>query len=170
MARIPIEPKFQSRRLAINLIEDNLNPTIILPPLYMQVNPQNLKQSFKKKTNRIQTIGGFVEQYWGDELDTMTVSASTGGFVHPNLGYTNVERTKTTPYFKFQDILDIYRNNGNTYDNMGRVVKRGSVIIFFDPGTYLGYFDNFEWSEDASSPFKFLFSFTFKVERSYTGF
>ena len=170
MARIPIEPKFQSRRVAINVIEDNLNPQVILPPLYLQVNPQNMKQSFKKKTNRIQTLAGFVEQYWGEELDNLSVSSSTGGFVHPNIGYTTHERSRTTQFFKFQDVLDIYRNNGNTYDEQGRVVKKGNIVIFFDPGTYLGYFESFDWSEDASSPYKFLFNFSFKVEKSYTGF
>lgn len=170
MARIPIEPRFQSRRLAINVVERDFDPTVILPPLYLQVNPQNMKQTFKKKTERIQTIGGFVEQYWGEDLDTITVSSSTGGFVHPNLGYTTHKRTETTPFFKFQDVLDIYRNNGNTYDETGKVVGKNSIVIFFDPGTYLGYFESFDWSEDAGSPFKFLFNFTFRVEKSYTGF
>jgi hypothetical protein len=166
--RIPTGPKFQARRLSLNIVDDNFGNNISLPPLFMNVNPQNLKHSFKKKTNRIQTIGGNVEQYWGEELDTISVTGSTGGFVHPEAGYTTVERSKTSAYFKFQDILNIYKNNGNIYDNNGLVIKRGNVILYFDPGTYIGFFSDFEWSENAETPFSFNFSFNFKVERSVT--
>ena len=90
-------------------------------------------------------------------------------FVSEEDGYTNFNKTNTKSFFKFKDILDIYRNNGNTFSNTGRVIKKGSIVVFFDPGTYLGYFESFNWVEDANNPFRFTFDFTFKVKQSFTG-
>jgi len=39
--RIPVAPKYETRRLAINIIEDFYEPTVMLPPLYFHINPQN---------------------------------------------------------------------------------------------------------------------------------
>jgi len=54
-------------------------------------------------------------------------------------------------------------------DAKRRVLRKGKVVVFFDPGTYFGYFENFTYSESGDSPFKFIFSFSFKVQKSYTG-
>jgi len=169
MPSIPLAPKYETRRLSINIIEDFYDPVVILPALYFQINPQDFQINYAKKTNRYQTFNAFVEEYWGEELDTITCSGSTGAFISEELGLDTINRTKTGSYFKFQDILDIYRNNGNVYNDSGRVLRKGKVVIFFDPGTYFGYFENFSYTESADSPFKFVFNFTFKVQKSYTG-
>lgn len=169
MPEVPIRPKFVARRVAFNIVEDIFNPTILLPPLYMQINPTNFQQSFSKKIHRYQTFAAQIEEHYGDELDTITCSASTGGFILEDFGITTVNRSLTKPYFKFQDVLDVYRNNGAIYDSLGQIIKRGRVVLYFDPGTYFGYFDSFSYQEDASTPFRFTFDFSFKVEKSYTG-
>lgn len=169
MPEIPIKPKFVARRLAFNIIEDIYNPTVVLPPLYMHINPNNMKQSFQKKINRYQTFAAQVEEHYGDELDTISCSASTGGFILEDFGLTTMDRSMTKPYFKFQDVLDVYRNNGAIYDKLGQIIKKGVVVMFFDPGTYYGYFESFNFAEDATTPYRFTFEFTFKVEKSYTG-
>ena len=165
-------PKGETRRVAFNIISDLgiPDPLVVLPPLYMQHNPQTWSQSFKKIITRYSTFSAFVEEHWGDELDTITASATTGGFIHEDTGYDTVNRSKTKPFHKFQDILDIYKNNGNQYNNLGQVVKKGSIVVFFDPGTYIGHFENFNYVEDASNPYIFKFDFTFKVRKSFTGF
>ena len=168
-ANIPTKPRYETRRLAINIIEDYYEPTVMLPPLYFHINPQNFDIAYTKKMHRYQTFSAYVEEYWGDELDTITCSATTGAFISEDLGLDTVSRSKTDPYYKFQDILDVYRNNGNIYSNDGRIIKKGKVVIFFDPGTYFGYFENFTYSESATGPFVFVFSFTFKVQKSFTG-
>lgn len=170
MPRIPLKPKGETRRLALNIVEDLTNPIVILPPLYMHINPNNFKEAFAKKINRYQTFDSFVEEYWGEELDTISCDGSTGAFMSENVGLTNIYKAYTTPYFKFQDILDIYKNNGSTYDEKGRVVKRGYIKMYFHPNTYYGFFETFEYVEDASIPFRYNFNFSFKVEKSYTGF
>ena len=167
--RIPIAPKYETRRLAINLIEDFYNPTVILPPLYFHINPQNFDIAYAKKIHRYQTFNAYVEEYWGEELETISCNGSTGGFISEELGLDTLGRAKTDPYYKFQDILDIYRNNGNIYNDQGRILKKGKLVMFFDPGTYFGFFENFSYTESADNPYKFNFNFTFKVQKSYTG-
>lgn len=167
--KIPIAPKYETRRLAINIIEDFYNPTVILPPLYFHINPQNFDIAYSKKINRYQTFNAYVEEYWGEELDTVTCSGSTGGFISKDLGLDGINKAKTSSFFKFQDILDVYRNNGNIYNDQGRVLKKGKVVMFFDPGTYFGYFESFSYTETINNPFRFNFNFTFKVQKSYTG-
>jgi len=167
--RIPIAPKYETRRLAINIIEDAYTPTVILPPLYFHINPQNFDIAYAKKIHRYQTFNAYVEEYWGEELETITCAGSTGGFISEDMGLDTLNRAKTNPYYKFQDILDIYRNNGNIYNNNGRIIKKGKVTMFFDPGTYFGYFENFSYTESADNPYRFTFNFTYKVQKSYTG-
>lgn len=176
MKRIPLGPKGDTRRIYFNVVEDlgYLDPDISLPPLYMQYNPQTCSLNYKKITTRYQTFAAHVEEYWGDELDTLSANATTGGFVLDDItsigGYNTYHRKSTAPYHKFQDLVDIYNNNGNTYDNQGRIIKKGSILLFFDPGTYLGYFENFNYTEDAEKPYVFNFDFVFKVTKSFTGF
>lgn len=169
MPEIPIAPRFKARLLSFNIIEDYLNPTVMLPPLYVQVNPNSMKKTYQKKIHRYSTFDALVEEHWGEELDTLACSNSTGSFIKEEIGVTNIFKTQTQSYFKFQDILDVYRNNGNTYDSTGRIIRKGSIVLSFDEGTYFGFFENLSYTEDANSPFKFTFDFTFKVEKDYTG-
>ena len=169
MPSIPVAPKFIGRRVAFNIIEDALNPTAYLPPLYMQYNPNTMNFNYQKIITRYQTFTAHVEEHWGEELDNLTGGGSTGGFILEDFGLTTQYRTNTLPYFKFQDLLDVYRNNGNIYDSDGRIVRKGSILLSYDEGTYFGYFDNFNYTEDANNPFRFTFDFSFKIQNDYVG-
>ena len=169
MPNIPTKPKYETRQVAINIIEDYYNPTVMLPALYFHINPQEFKMDYRKIIHRYKTFTAHVEEYWGDELDTISCDGSTGGFLTEDFGLDAINRKTSKPFFKFQDILDVYRNNGNIYNSSGQVIRKGSVVIFFDPGTYYGYFENFSYIETADNPFRFIFNFTFKVQRSYNG-
>lgn len=172
MPSLPVGPKGQKRRVSFNVVYDLgvSNPTVAIPPLYMQYNPQNWNQTYKKLVTRSQTIAAYIEEYWGDELDTITANAVTGSFMTFEEGLTTYHRKESPSYHKFQDVLDIYNNNGNTYDGRGVIKRKGGIVLFFDPGTYIGYFENFNYTEDSSNPYRFSFDFTFKVLKSYTGF
>jgi len=125
MHNIPVAPKYETRRLALNVIEDFYNPIVLLPPLYFHINPQNFKIDYAKKIHRYQTFNSYVEEYWGEELDTITCSGSTGGFIAEDLGLDTLTRTRTKAYFKFRDILDVYRNNGNVYNEGMCIMIKG---------------------------------------------
>jgi hypothetical protein len=45
-------------------------------PLY--INPSNIQTSYSKNISETQTIGGFIIQYWGDRITTMTIGGTTG--------------------------------------------------------------------------------------------
>lgn len=44
----------------------------------MFVNPQNISYVHKKLINKDRTKGGYTLQYWGEELDTINISGTTG--------------------------------------------------------------------------------------------
>jgi hypothetical protein len=172
---IPMGPKGEKRRISFNVIEDLsiINPTDVLPPLYMQYNPQSWNHSYKKIITRTQTLGAYVEEYWGDELDSISANATTGGFVIKDEiggGYTTIQRRESQPFQKFQDILDIYNNNGNIYDAKGNIVKKGAIVMYYDEGSYVGFFESFNYLEDALNPYRFTFDFVFKVTKSLRGY
>jgi len=171
-----LTPNFSARRVYFTIISDVLDPNTVVPPLYMHVNPSTLNQTFQKKIHRYTTNAAYVEEHWGEELDHISANGSTGGFFHSGdtlkenvyVGKQNV--TNTYAYFKFQDLLDLYRNNANTYDSKGRVIKKGLILMSYDVGTYFGEFENFSYTEIAESPWKFSFNFVFKVEKTFIGF
>lgn len=45
-------------------------------PLY--INPTNFQTNYTKNISETQTIGGFVIQYWGDRITTISISGTTG--------------------------------------------------------------------------------------------
>ena len=45
-------------------------------PLY--INPNSINTSYTKNISETQTIGGFVIQYWGDRITTMSINGTTG--------------------------------------------------------------------------------------------
>jgi hypothetical protein len=134
--------------------------------LVSHVNPSSFSESFTKKIERIQTRGGFVEQHWGDELSEISVEQSTGAFINLNTGLSSLLRQRTIAWDRYQDLFDLYRNDGNVYDPFGNVVLKGWVMVMFDRGTYLGSFRSFQKEETDDSPFTFKISWSFKVEKT----
>ncbi len=147
-------------------ITSPFNSRVVLLPhaLVMHVNPQNYSENHTKKVERIQTRGGFVEQHWGDELTEITGDGSTGAFMNINTGLTSVLRQRTIAWDRYRDLHDLYHNNGSLYDPFGNIVLQGNVMLMYDRGTYLGYFQTFEVEEADDQPFSFRISWSFKVQ------
>lgn len=134
--------------------------------LIAHVNPSNFAESFNQKVERIQTRGGYVEQHWGHELGEITAESSTGSFMNLYTGLSSVLRQRTIAWDRFQDMYDLFRNNGSLYDPFGAIVLQGSVLLMYDRGTYVGTFRSFSFEETDESPFAFRFDWTFKVENT----
>lgn len=158
------------------VVFDILGPdreTSILPLGYRLVlwaNPDEMSFSYSKKIERIQTKGGFVEQHWGDDTQTMSISASSGGFMRLYSGMSNVTnpemggtRRETLAYDRYLDFLALFHNNGSVYDVLGQVALQGIIKITFDGGVYLGWFTTFNVTEDATKPFMFQLSMDFDI-------
>jgi len=132
--------------------------------LVMHVNPQNYSENHVKRVERIQTRGGFVEQHWGDELTEINGDGSTGAFMNIYTGLSSVLRQKTIAWDRYRDLHDLYRNNGSVYDPYGSIVLQGHIMLMYDRGTYIGYFQSLDVQESDDQPFAFQVSWTFKVE------
>ena len=160
------------------VIFDILGPdreTSILPSEYRLVlwsNPEEMSFSYTRKVERIQTRGGFVEQHWGDDVQSMSIQAATGGFMRLYSGVSNITnkeyggtRRETLAYDRYLDFLALFHNNGSVYDARGQVALQGIIKITFDGGVYLGWFTSFSVTEEAASPFMFKLSMDFDIER-----
>jgi hypothetical protein len=154
--------------------------TSVLPEglrLVLHVNPSSMQFSYSKVIERIQTEGGFVEQHWGDAPTQMNFSAATGGFKRVYSGLSNTTggglniggtRRETLAYDKFLSLLSLFHSNGDIYDDRGELAIRGSLKVTFDGGIYIGRFQTFVVTEDATKPFQFQLSASFNVEREIT--
>jgi hypothetical protein len=154
------------------VIFDILGPdkqTSLLPEGYKMVlfvNPSSLGLSYERSVERIQTRGGFVEQHWGDGARSMSIEASTGGFMRLYTGLSNVtspvatggSRRETLAYDSYLDMLALFHNNGSVYDTEGRVALQGIIKVTFDGGVYRGWFSSFSVTESAENPYRFTMS------------
>ena len=55
----------KSRNMSFTVVEDYLNPTAVLPPLEIYINPNTISFAYKKKINRFE---GYILRYIGEVL------------------------------------------------------------------------------------------------------
>lgn len=144
-----------------------------VPSLTMLVNPANLETTYQPLITESRTLGGFVHEYWGEQLTTLSASGKTAMFVDSEKGLTSKDSNKTESYQYFMSLLNIYKNNGKgyfkTFDtnttkaNPTKIASLGIVSMIFDKRQYDGYFESFTYTEDSSSPFNLEYSLTFKA-------
>ena len=151
--------------------------TSLLPEgmkLVLHVNPQSMAINYAKVIERTQTMGGYVEQHWGDGAKTIDFNISTGGFMRLYSGLSNItggpgandvggNRRETIAYDKYLDMLALFHNNGSIYDTSGKIVFQGIIKVTFDGGIYLGWFQSFNVSDDATKPFMFSLTANFVI-------
>ena len=96
-ARIPNERQAQSTRKIMHwLIPEG-------PIVQMYINPQSVKITKKKGINYVRTKGGFIIQYWGEDLTKITLSGTTG----------------TSGIEGINVLDDVYRNEQLAFDAYG---------------------------------------------------
>ena len=166
--------------------------TSLLPndlKMVLHVNPSSMSINRSKVIERIQTLGGWVEQHWGDAPTEISLEASTGGFMrlYPGLvsstgsGTAGAKvapgsmkpiedqkssgRRETIAYDKYLDMLALFHNNGQIYDNDGNVILHGQVKMIFEGHTFYGWFSSFSVSETSDQPYAFELSANFTVQR-----
>ncbi len=142
----------------------NRNKVLLPHALTLHVNPSSFQESFVQKAERTQTLGGWVEQHWGSDLGEISADGTTGAFMNLYTGLSSVWRRHTIAWSKYQDLKNIFSNNGDVHDPSGRVVLKGHVMMIYDRGVYLGSFTQFSVEETEDSPFAFKLSWSFKVE------
>ena len=162
-----------------SLLPDNLK-------MVLYTNPKDLSFSYSKKVDRSQTLGGWVEYYWGDDPILITLNIPTGGFIRLGTGlsaYTGAVNVKgesyglntggtrrdTIQYDKMLDLLALFHNNGSIYDQRGNIALQGRIKMSFDGGVWLGWFQSFSIEETSQQPFMFNLTANFQVEREIHG-
>jgi len=147
------------------------------PPLTMIINPANLSLNYSALINETRTLGGFVQEFWGEQLTSLSASGQTALFINEGEGITNENLRDTESYNNFIRLLNIYKSNGKEYRdertketlaskaNPNRIVRFATVIMTYFGKEYHGYFENFTFKEDASKPFYFDYDFSFKITR-----
>jgi hypothetical protein len=73
----------------------------------MYINPQNITYQHKKHITNVRTKGGYVLQYWGEELGTITINGTTGS--------SGVEGINV--------LEEIYRNEQVSFDSFALAVE-----------------------------------------------
>jgi len=133
------------------------------------VNPSSISYSFRQKTTRRKSRAGWIEEHWGEELDTLTVEAVSGGFKSDSYGYGGILNVRTTaegdevPAFtRLEQIIQAYRDNGLTITN-SFPSDFNPVQFHFDKYIYYGFFESLNLDDTVERPFMMSFSFTFKV-------
>jgi hypothetical protein len=142
--------------------------------MVLYVNPNSMQIKQDTTITNIQTRGGFVEQHWGDNTQSLTLDMVTGGFKRLYVGLiggitspalTGGTRRETLAYDSYLDMLALFHNNASIYDLRGQVIAQGVIKMTFDGGVYLGWFASFSVTENADNPFKFTMSGEFTVSK-----
>jgi len=145
--------------------------------IQMYINPQNFVINSKKQINEVRTKGGFVMQYWGEMLDEIRLSGTTGtaGIEGINI-LRDVYRAEQDSFSavgaalvnKIQGSLNALFSNIGSSLTAGRDVNKwlnlnasvrptlasmaASVELTFQGVTYKGYFKSFSVTERAEQP------------------
>ena len=139
-----------------------------VPSIRFDINPNEMTIEYEKNINKTLTGGGWFEEYWRDNLSVMNARGSTGAFLHKDYGITTVSRSDTRQYQIFVALVRFYQENGHIYSPSGAILLRGHIELFYGDSRYLGYFENFTFTESALNPFRFEYTFTYRIERENT--
>lgn len=176
--------------------------------LVLFINPTSISTNLAKIINRTQTMTSWVEDHWGEELDTITFTGSSAAFIWggpaenqpvqgplqkspeeireifnnymdlPDLGtnepiglgdtsgLTVKRRRNTLSYDEFRKLVFLMNANGANYNTYGFVRKRLYIQLAYDQGLYRGYFESMDITETADNPYRFIYTITFKSEKT----
>jgi hypothetical protein len=189
----------------------DLGNSTVISGVVLMINPSTMNSNMSKIINRTQTMTSWVEEHWGEELDTVSFQGSTASFIwggrmlpdvtktkqvtssgteieeatleddidtirtkfnvssdimNIQIGLNTEYRRQSVSYREFKKIIEIVNTNACNFDDFGFVKERKSVQITYDYSQYRGYFESFDVTEDANSPYKFTYVATFKAEKT----
>jgi len=113
--------------MIIDWVDSNIKPILIeyqdgsrLEALKLTPNPESMIINSAKKINRYNTMTRWVEEHWGDEIDSINFSGSTYSFnarlnQDNYTGLSSVSRNYSESYKLLKSLVNIYRTNGYLY-------------------------------------------------------
>lgn len=158
--------------------------------LALHTNPTSLTERFAKSKNVVMTYGGFIEFVWPDELDSLSANHSAGAFLGPFQGLMSASegrpirrdssglalkaaehgRHGTLAWERQEDLLEVFRHNGNIFNGRGLPAIRGRIMCIYDRGVYIGHFTTFTVKETDEKPYTFELDWEFKIEETLYNF
>jgi hypothetical protein len=184
----------------------DLGDGVMIKGLRLMINPATCNMNMSKIVNRTQTMVSWVEEHWGEDLDTISFQGSTASFIYgartmtafegkarlketeykesfdtamglspitdkfirkPMEGLTVQSRRDTLAYQEFKIIAQqISGTNGAEFDSQGFVKAKKYIQLSYDYAIFRGYIESLDITEDASTPFRFTYTLTFKSEKT----
>jgi len=127
----------------------------------MYINPQSLSSSYRKTINSKRTKGGFIMQYWGEELENLSISGTSG-----DSGIEGINAIQDV-YRSEQLAMQILANQAST--SVGPTQRQplaalaASTVMWYQGQGKRGFFIDFNVDESAQTPGVFTFRLTFVV-------
>lgn len=154
----------------------------------MYINPQNFVVAESKQINYTRTKGGFVVQYWGDNLTRLTISGTTGSSGIKGIQVLrDIYRAENRAFeliaaTQINSLTDLI-SDGLTTDNASAVVSHFandlrnssfilrpslaslalSILLFYQGIQYKGFFTDFTMTESTAKLGLFDYNITFVV-------
>lgn len=134
----------------------------ILYVLSMHVPPSEITYTYSKEISKNKARGNWVIEHWGDNMLSIECSGQTGVFYRSDMGLTRTYAQYTYAHYELMQMLQMYRNNGMSYDpTYGVVDTISEITLTYDDKTYRGCFDAFNVRENAEQPYRFDYDFIF---------
>lgn len=129
----------------------------------MYVNPQGITFSNKKTITSKRTKGGFLNQYWGEELETVSVNGSTGdGGIEAINVLLDVYRSEQLTFLQLAETA--FANDSNSAKRrqpLGPLAN--SIIMWYMGQGKRGYFTDFQYDENVSMNGSFQYRISYVV-------
>jgi len=154
----------------------------------MYINPQNFVVAESKQINSVRTKGGFVVQYWGDNLTRITLSGTTGSsgvkgvqvlrdiYRAENRAFELVAATQIGQLAEInQDGLSLENASQVASDFANKLRESNfilrpslaslalSILLFYQGIQYRGFFTDFSVTESTQNLGLFDYNMTFMV-------
>ena len=140
--RPPIRRLSNETPFFIEMLDANLQPCSIQLPdgtviqaIKMAPNPDNLVISSAKIINKYNTMTRWVEEHWGDDMDSVSFSGSTFSFMSygpDSSGLTVASRRDTNSYQMLKNLVKFYRMNGCIYQDSNTYMPQNALIPNYD--------------------------------------
>lgn len=108
----------------------------IITTLKFSPNPQTFTINSSKKINRYMTMTRWVEEHWGDDMDSVSLNGSTFsffGYLGPdsplNTGLTNTYRSETQAYEYMKALVKFFQVNGCLYQSGSDYEQLGYLSV-----------------------------------------
>jgi len=157
----------------------------------MYINPQSFVVNESKQINATRTKGGFVVQYWGDNLIDISIQGTTGSsgvkgiqvlrdiYRSENRAFELVASTQANYLAGVENELNI-GDASELVSNLSQVVRERnfilrpslasfalSVSLFYQGIQYKGYFESFSMTENTNNLGLFDYNISFKATEAY---